>query len=100
MFEHVWRKTKKESVVRTPLREYRPHLPYLSRLRKEKNNDQFINNFLEIFNKLYMKLLIVEALTKMHKYVKFFKDMLNDKRVLEEPSKVTLNEDCSCNSTK
>ena len=79
---------KKES-EKAPVREYQPILPYPGRLRKEKVEEQF-GKFLALFKQLHINLPLVEALSQMPRYAKFLKDILTNKRKLEELSTVTL----------
>ncbi|XP_076940652.1 uncharacterized protein LOC143609885 [Bidens hawaiensis] len=51
--------------------------------------------FLELFKQLHINLPFIEAISQMPKYAKFLKDVLTNKRKLEELSHVTLNEECS-----
>ena len=48
-----------------------------------------------MLKKLHVNLPFVEAVTKMPKYAKFLKDLLTNKKKLEELSIVTLSEECS-----
>jgi len=50
---------------------------------------------LNIFKKLHINVPFVDALAQMHKYAKFMKDILNNKKKIEEHSMVMLNEECS-----
>ena len=74
--------------------EYKPTLPYPSRLKKDKTDEHY-NRFLEIFKQLHINLPLVEALSQMPRYTKFLKDFLTNKRKLEEISTVTLGGECS-----
>ncbi|KAI3818001.1 hypothetical protein L1987_11803 [Smallanthus sonchifolius] len=47
-----------------------------------------------LFKQLHINLPFVEALAQMPKYARFLKDILTNKRKLEELSQVTLNEEC------
>ncbi|KAI3703847.1 hypothetical protein L1987_74043 [Smallanthus sonchifolius] len=59
---------------REPVRDYTPAVPYPGRLKKQKMEEQY---------------------AQMPKYARFLKDILTNKRKLEELSQVTLNEECS-----
>ncbi|KAK1423118.1 hypothetical protein QVD17_18413 [Tagetes erecta] len=78
----------------TPPRVYKPPLPYPGRLAREKVDEQN-GRFLELFKQLHINLPFVEALTQMPKYAKFLKDLLSNKKKLEELSTVILSEECS-----
>ncbi|XP_021979522.1 uncharacterized protein LOC110875628 [Helianthus annuus] len=77
-----------------PVREYVPPIPYSGRLKKQKMEEHY-GKFLELFKQLHINLPFVEALAQMPKYAKFLKDILSNKKKLEELSQVTLNEECS-----
>ncbi|XP_076917602.1 uncharacterized protein LOC143577737 [Bidens hawaiensis] len=51
--------------------------------------------FLELFKQLHINLPFLDALKEMPKYAKFLKEVLSNKKKLEELSCVTLNEECS-----
>ena len=65
------------------LREYQPRIPYPERLKKEQMDAQF-GKFLNIFKQLKINLPFVEAMLQMPKYAKYLKDLLSNKRKLEE----------------
>ena len=76
------------------MREYQPKIPYPARLKQDKVDQQF-GKFLDLFKQLRINLPFVEALSQMPKYAKFLKDILSNKRKLENIGQVTLNEKCS-----
>ncbi|XP_022031126.1 uncharacterized protein LOC110932073 [Helianthus annuus] len=57
--------------------------------------EEHYGKFLELFKQLHINLPFVEALAQMPMYAKFLKDILSNKKKLEELSQVTLNEECS-----
>ena len=57
--------------------------------------DTQYSKFLDIFKLLKINLPFVEAMLQMPKYAKFLKDLLSNKRTLEEVGQVTLNAECS-----
>jgi hypothetical protein len=63
-------------------------------LRLSKNNDktekEFLN-FLEILKQLHINLPLTEVITQMPIYTKSFKDILSNRRRLEEAQVVSLN---------
>ncbi|XP_024025398.1 uncharacterized protein LOC112092750 [Morus notabilis] len=69
-------------------------IPFPQRLRKSKLDKQF-SKFLDIFKKLHINIPFAEALEQMPSYVKFMKDLLSNKRKLEDYETVTLTEECS-----
>ncbi|GJU61223.1 DNA-directed DNA polymerase [Tanacetum coccineum] len=68
-----------------------PPVPFLRRLRKEKDEAQQ-KKFLENLKQLHINLPFIEALAQMSKYAKFLKRLLTNKARLEEACKITMNE--------
>ena len=68
--------------------------PYPQRLKKNKLDKQF-TKFMEVFKKLHINILFADALEQMPSYVKFMKDILSQKRRLEDFKTVNLIEECS-----
>ncbi|KAL5569770.1 hypothetical protein UlMin_026345 [Ulmus minor] len=58
-------------------------IPFPQRLRKQNLDNQF-SQFLNIFKSLHINLPFVDMLEQMPKYAKFLKDILSNKRKLEE----------------
>ncbi|XP_076896197.1 uncharacterized protein LOC143549082 [Bidens hawaiensis] len=85
-----------ESTAQTSelVRTYVPPIPYPGRLKKQKMEEQY-GKFLELFKQLHINLPFLDALKEMPKYAKFLKEVLSNKKKLEELSCVTLNEECS-----
>ncbi|KAK0600713.1 hypothetical protein LWI29_017770 [Acer saccharum] len=76
------------------VKAYVPPIPYPQRLRKHKDAHNF-GKFLEIFKKLQINIPFAEALSQMPTYVRFLKELLSNKRKLEEFETVALTEECS-----
>ncbi|XP_027364442.1 uncharacterized protein LOC113871549 [Abrus precatorius] len=72
----------------------KPKVPFPQRLMSSQRDPQF-NKFLGILRKLHINIPFVEAISQMPKYAKFLKEMLSNKRKLEEFETVRLNEECS-----
>ncbi|GJY95741.1 hypothetical protein Tco_0512102 [Tanacetum coccineum] len=85
---------KESEMKRKVVESYVPPIPFLGRLKNEKERAQFIK-FLENLQQLIINIPFVEALEQMPKYAKFIKNILTNKAKLEETLKVTLNERCS-----
>ncbi|XP_076929792.1 uncharacterized protein LOC143594348 [Bidens hawaiensis] len=83
-----------ESTAQTnePVRTYVPPIPYPGRLKNQKMEEQY-GKFLELFKQLHINLPFLDALKEMPKYAKFLKEVLSNKKKLEELSCVTLNEE-------
>ncbi|XP_020262743.1 uncharacterized protein LOC109838731 [Asparagus officinalis] len=73
---------------------YKPHLPFPQRLAKAKLEKQF-GKFLEILKKLHINIPFTEAISQMPSHAKFLKEILSNKRKLEEYETVALTEECS-----
>jgi len=77
-----------------PQKPYTPPLPFPESMAKAKLDMQF-GKFLDVLKKLYINIPFAEALTQMPSYAKFLKDVLSNKRKLEEHETVALTEECS-----
>ncbi|KAL5758536.1 hypothetical protein ACOSP7_021147 [Xanthoceras sorbifolium] len=73
---------------------YVPPIPYPQRLKNYKDEKSF-KKFLKVFKKLHINIPFAEALAQMPTYVKFFKEIISNKRRLEDFETVTLTEECS-----
>ncbi|GJX47959.1 reverse transcriptase domain-containing protein [Tanacetum coccineum] len=74
---------------------HQPHIPYPSRLNKEKLQDKSdiqIHKFLQMFKKLHFNISFAEALAQMPKYAKMLKDLLTNMEKLLELANTPLNE--------
>ena len=60
-----------------------PPLPFPQRFQKKKLDEQFVK-FLNIFKKLEVSIPFADALTQMPNYVKFIKEIMSNKRKLED----------------
>ncbi|KAG8491810.1 hypothetical protein CXB51_015017 [Gossypium anomalum] len=74
--------------------EYEPRVPYPNATRKNRSDEQF-GKFLKLLKKLHINLLFIEALSQMPNAMKFLKELLANKRKLDEASHVELNAVCS-----
>ncbi|XP_073122003.1 uncharacterized protein [Henckelia pumila] len=63
-------------------------------LKKAKLDSQF-GKFLEVFKKLNINIPFADALMQMPSYEKFLKEILSNKRKLEEHAMISLTENCS-----
>ncbi|KAJ9181196.1 hypothetical protein P3X46_009350 [Hevea brasiliensis] len=71
-----------------------PQLPFPQRFQKAKLDKQF-GKFLEVLKKLYINVPFIDALSQMPSYAKFLKEILSNKRRLEDHETVDLTEECS-----
>ncbi|KAI3732644.1 hypothetical protein L1987_63851 [Smallanthus sonchifolius] len=69
------------------------HVPYPACLLPFKKAREH-SHFLDLFKQLKVNLPLIETLQRMPKYGKFLKDLLSNKKKLEEVSKVSLSEQC------
>ena len=63
-------------------------------MAKAKLDLQF-EKFLEVLKKLYICIPFTDALSEIPSYVKFLKEILSNKRKLEEHETIVLIEECS-----
>lgn len=85
--------SKGPSQARPRVQEYIHRVPYTSRLKDDKKYVQF-KKFMSIFKQLHTNIPIIEALSQMFKYAKFLKELLTNKRKLEDVDTVVLNGNC------
>ena len=85
---------KKSDPLPEPTQEIMQRIPFPQRLKKNKLDKQF-SKFLDVFKKLQINIPFADALEQMPSYVKFLKDILSNKRKLEEYETVALTEECS-----
>jgi len=78
----------KEKEVAPP--PYKLRIPYPSRLKNDQNDKKY-KKFLGLFKQLHINIPFVEALSQMPRYAKFLKDLLTNKRKLEESASVILD---------
>ena len=76
------------------MREYQPKIMYRARLKKDKEATQ-LKKFFNVLKQLHMNSPLIEAFSQMPKYPKFMKELLTNKRKLEEASIISLSEICS-----
>ncbi|XP_021770619.1 uncharacterized protein LOC110734778 [Chenopodium quinoa] len=77
-----------------PLAPYVPKVPFPQRLAQAKLEKKF-SKFLDILKKLHINIPFLDAISEMPSYANFLKDMLSNKRKLEEITTVALNAECS-----
>ena len=83
---------KKGSSSSLNLKSYKIPLPFPKRLLKANLDKQFAK-FLEVFKKLHINIPLLDAISQMPSYAKFLKDIIANKRKLEEFEMVKLNEE-------
>ncbi|GKV48968.1 hypothetical protein SLEP1_g55742 [Rubroshorea leprosula] len=74
------------------VKSYVPPIPFPHGLKQHKLDKQFVK-FLHIFKKLHINIPFADALAQMPSYAKFLKEILSNKRKLEEYETVKLTEE-------
>ena len=69
---------------------YKPPIPYPQRLKQTKVNNQY-NFFIKVIEKLHVEIPFTEAITQIPSYAKFLKDILTNKRRLDDPKPLECN---------
>ncbi|KAJ9567940.1 hypothetical protein OSB04_003906 [Centaurea solstitialis] len=96
--QDVVEKTKKAQEAPKPskpvVNAYKPPIPFPNRLKEYKDQQQFAK-FLEVFKKLQINIPFADALAQIPSHAKFLKDILSNKRKIEEHATVALTEECS-----
>ncbi|XP_021723968.1 uncharacterized protein LOC110691358 [Chenopodium quinoa] len=77
-----------------PLAPYVPNVPFPQRLAQAKLEKKY-GKFLDILKKLHINIPFLDAISEMPSYANFLKDMLSNKKKLEENTTVALNAECS-----
>ena len=83
-----------EEKVVPPMQVYKPKVHFPARLVQHNLDKQF-SKFLEVFKKLHINIPFADALAQMPSYAKFLKEILKNKKKLEDSKTVKLNEECS-----
>ncbi|KAL7591788.1 hypothetical protein Lser_V15G34232 [Lactuca serriola] len=76
------------------LKPYQPPLPFPGGARQDKPNEEY-QKFLEHIKALQINIPFIEVVAQMPKYAKFLKELLTNRKKMEEVYKVALNENCS-----
>ena len=93
----VEKEQEEEQVIEKPppqVKPYKPPAPYPQRLKKQEHDQQFAK-FLERFKALHINMPLVECLSQMPKYAKFLKELISNKKKLQECETITLTKECS-----
>ncbi|XP_073219968.1 uncharacterized protein [Cicer arietinum] len=73
---------------------FKPPIPFPQRFAKAKIEEQF-RKLVEVLKKLYINISFTEALSQMSSYSKFLKEVLSNKRKLDDNETIALTEECS-----
>ena len=87
-------KEQRKTELKSPSRDDTLIVPYPQRLKRNKLDNQF-GKLIEIFKKLHINIPFVDALEQMPSYVKFMKNILENKRKLSDYGTVSLSKECS-----
>ncbi|XP_058745944.1 uncharacterized protein LOC131618805 [Vicia villosa] len=77
------KQSKPEVENRTP-QPYKPPIPFPQRLKNTKTENQF-QKFIKVIEKIHVEIPFTEAITQIPSYAKFLKDILSNKRRLDDP---------------
>ncbi|XP_050890456.1 uncharacterized protein LOC127095868 [Lathyrus oleraceus] len=77
-----------------PSPPYKSPITYPQRLAKTKTESQF-KKFLELLKQLHITIPFSEVITQMPSYAKFIKEILLNKRKLDDDSTISLTEECN-----
>ncbi|XP_056688773.1 uncharacterized protein [Spinacia oleracea] len=91
--EKMVEEEKKEPII-SPIEPYKPPAPFPQRLAQAKLEKKY-GKFLEVLKKLHINIPFLDAISEMPSYAKFLKDMLSNKRKIEENATVSLTAECS-----
>ena len=75
------------------VKPYVPSIPFPQRLKAHKFDKDF-EKFLEMFKELQLDIPFIEAIAHMPNYAKFLKDIVSNKKKLEEYATVALTKKC------
>ncbi|KAJ9182762.1 hypothetical protein P3X46_006719 [Hevea brasiliensis] len=88
------KESKEEEPKYVAPKAYMPPLPFPQRFQKAKLDKQF-GKFLEVLKSLHVTIPFTDALAQMPSYAKFLKEILSNKKKLEEFETVALTEESS-----
>ncbi|XP_050875112.1 uncharacterized protein LOC127078722 [Lathyrus oleraceus] len=77
-----------------PSTPYKPPISYPQRFVRSKSVGQF-KKFVELLKQLNITIPFTEAITQMPSYTKFLKEILSNKKKIEDNEPVTLTAECS-----
>lgn len=88
--------TSDERVVKDKVIDPKPavKLPFPTRNKKKGQHEKNFEKFLEMFKKLELNIMFLEALEQMPTYAKFMKDIISKKRTIET-NPIILTKTCS-----
>ena len=90
----IQEKEQEEVPKYVPPPPFKPPLPFPQR-RAQAHLDQQFGKFVEVLKKLYINIPFTDALKQMPTYVKFLKEILSNKRKIDEYQSVSLSQECN-----
>ncbi|XP_050916559.1 uncharacterized protein LOC127131686 [Lathyrus oleraceus] len=88
--QEVKDKGEDKDKVYVPPSPYKPPIPYPQRLKQTKIDNQF-KKFIKVVEKLHVEIPFTKAITQIPSYAKFLKDILTNKRRLDDPKPLECN---------
>ena len=76
--------------IYVPPPPYKPPIPYPQRLKQTQINKQY-QKFIKVIEKHHVEIPFTEAITQIPSYAKFLKDILTNKRRLDDPKPLECN---------
>ncbi|XP_050919232.1 uncharacterized protein LOC127136752 [Lathyrus oleraceus] len=76
--------------VYVPPTPYKPPIPFPQRLKQTKIDNQY-KKFIKVIEKLHVEIPFTEAITQIPSYAKFLKDILTNKRRLDDTKPLECN---------
>ncbi|XP_058784357.1 uncharacterized protein LOC131659141 [Vicia villosa] len=86
--------TEEKEAPYVPPPPYKPPILYPQRFKKSKSIGQF-KKFVELLKQLNITIPFTEAITQIPSYAKFLKEILSNKKKIEDNETVTLTAECS-----
>ena len=77
-----------------PVKPYVPPISFSQRLKQNKLDKQF-EKFLQVFRQLYINIPFADALAQIPTYAKFLKEVMSNKRKLEDYETISMTEEYS-----
>nr|XP_043637149.1 uncharacterized protein LOC122608091 [Erigeron canadensis] len=85
---------EKPTVEKPPVKPYKPKIPFPQRLRKAKIKENF-KKFVDLIQNINITIPLVDLLAGMPNYAKFLKELISDKKKLEEAKTAVMSAECS-----
>jgi hypothetical protein len=83
-----------KTVLHPEIKAYKPRIPYPQRLRKEKMKESY-GKFCDLIKNVNVNVPLVDLISGMPDYSKFMKELVSNKKKMEEVQAAVLNTECS-----